>query len=61
LSDVIAFAFPLIRITSCRDPPDPDVENLFSPVRAMNLDTWAARKHILNEYSRLNGRLHKAT
>jgi hypothetical protein len=31
-------------------------EDLSSRVRAMNLDTRAAGKHILNEYSQLNGR-----
>lgn len=34
-----------------------NVENLFSRVRAMNLDSWDAGKPILTEYSRLNSLL----
>jgi endonuclease/exonuclease/phosphatase family metal-dependent hydrolase len=38
-----------------------NVENLFSRVRAMNLDEWAEGRGVLEEYSRLNARLQKAT
>jgi endonuclease/exonuclease/phosphatase family metal-dependent hydrolase len=38
-----------------------NVENLFSRVRAMNLESWSEGKEILAEYSRLNTRLQKPT
>jgi endonuclease/exonuclease/phosphatase family metal-dependent hydrolase len=37
-----------------------NVENLFSRVRAMNQESWAEGKEILNEYSQLNTILEKA-
>jgi len=36
-----------------------NVENLFSRVRAMNLDDWADGRGILEEYSKVNARLQK--
>jgi endonuclease/exonuclease/phosphatase family metal-dependent hydrolase len=36
-----------------------NVENLFSRARALNLETWAEGKEILNEFSRLNTLLQK--
>ena len=38
-----------------------NVENLFSRVRAMNLESWSEGKEILAEYSRLNTRLQQPT
>jgi hypothetical protein len=35
-----------------------NVENLFSRVRAMNLDDWSEGKPILAEYARLNSYRH---
>lgn len=36
-----------------------NVENLFSRVRAMNLESWEEGKPILTEYSRLNNLLQE--
>ena len=38
-----------------------NVENLFSRARALNQDTWAEGKEILNQYTRLNKLLQKPT
>lgn len=37
-----------------------NVENLFSRARAMNQESWSEGREVLNEFSKLNGRLQKA-